>query len=198
MRCRQCRWPMSIWMLDLGSFLCEKCRRINKKMPGVERGIAVREALFAHAADMLNRRRPPESVESKLLATGLDAQTASAFVNDFVARRAPYDRAAELLESGAAPEQVHQELVKSGLDDQTAATVVHYSVQFREHAHRERESAPARITLSVIGVLLLLAGVVLFVGNRTGAMPTFPFAGFIVMGVGGALVAAAERVGRTA
>jgi hypothetical protein len=44
------------------------------------------------------------------------------------------------------------------------------------------------------GTLILLLGVGLLIGNITGLFPTFPFAGFIVMTVGG-VIAGAARVG---
>jgi uncharacterized membrane protein YkgB len=37
----------------------------------------------------------------------------------------------------------------------------------------------------VIGILVILVGIVLLIGNLTGLFPTFPYAGFIVMFVGG-------------
>jgi hypothetical protein len=40
----------------------------------------------------------------------------------------------------------------------------------------------------IIGVILIIGGFILVVGNRTGAFPTFPFAGFITMTIGWMLV----------
>jgi hypothetical protein len=36
-----------------------------------------------------------------------------------------------------------------------------------------------------IGTLVILVGIGLFIGNVTGVFPTFSYAGFITMGVGG-------------
>jgi hypothetical protein len=42
----------------------------------------------------------------------------------------------------------------------------------------------ARVLLIAGGGLLLMGGFFLFLGNRSGAFPTFPFAGFITMAIG--------------
>jgi hypothetical protein len=48
--------------------------------------------------------------------------------------------------------------------------------------------------LVVGGALLCCVGLGLLLGNVTGLFPTFPFAGFIVMTVGGAIVSAGSRI----
>ena len=44
--------------------------------------------------------------------------------------------------------------------------------------------------LGVLGLVLLIGGVVLFIGNLSGIFPTFPYAGFITSSIGLALMAA--------
>lgn len=41
--------------------------------------------------------------------------------------------------------------------------------------------------LQALGVLIVIVGFILMVGNMTGIFPTFPFAGFITMFIGGLL-----------
>ncbi len=41
--------------------------------------------------------------------------------------------------------------------------------------------------LHVLGALIFVVGIGLFIGNKTGALPTFPLAGFIVMEIDGAI-----------
>ena len=46
---------------------------------------------------------------------------------------------------------------------------------------------PLELSLMVVGAVVFLGGGVLYLGNVTGAFPSFPYAGFVVMGVGGLL-----------
>jgi energy-converting hydrogenase Eha subunit B len=56
-----------------------------------------------------------------------------------------------------------------------------------------QDSASGAI-LAVLGLVFLVGGVVLFIGNRSGAWPTFPYAGFITSSVGLAMIAAALKM----
>jgi len=38
---------------------------------------------------------------------------------------------------------------------------------------------------ALIGVIIFVVGVILFIGNVSGWWPTFPYAGFITMAIGG-------------
>jgi hypothetical protein len=46
----------------------------------------------------------------------------------------------------------------------------------------------SKIALQIFGALVFLVGVALLIGNLSGAMPTFPFAGYIVTGIGSAMI----------
>ncbi len=50
----------------------------------------------------------------------------------------------------------------------------------------------------VLGALVTLGGIVILIGNVTGAMPTFAFAGFITMAAGGWLYSAGGSTERAA
>lgn len=47
-------------------------------------------------------------------------------------------------------------------------------------------------TLASLGIIAFVVGFVLFFGNRSGLLPTIPFAGFIVTGIGALLLGAAK------
>jgi membrane-bound ClpP family serine protease len=47
--------------------------------------------------------------------------------------------------------------------------------------------------LTVLGSVVFVLGVGLLIGNVTGIFPTLPFAGFVVMTIGGAMVGAGSR-----
>jgi hypothetical protein len=161
-------------------------------MPGLDRATATKQALYAHVARLLNRGESPEAVHSKMLAHGFPEQTASAVVQEVAAERAVYIQAAQLLGSGVSPEETHARIVRDGLDRQTAAAIVDDAFQARQQALQEQNRSAGTM---VLGVLLFLGGIALFIGNTTGLFPTFPFAGFLLMTIGGAVCAAAQRAG---
>jgi hypothetical protein len=41
---------------------------------------------------------------------------------------------------------------------------------------------------TVIGAIILIIGIILLIGNVTGWWPTFPYAGFITMGLGSLII----------
>jgi len=49
--------------------------------------------------------------------------------------------------------------------------------------------------MQALGSVLFIVGIGLFIGNITGLFPTFSFAGFIFMTIGGALFAMGARAG---
>lgn len=48
---------------------------------------------------------------------------------------------------------------------------------------------------SLLGLVLIVGGMVLVIGNLSGAFPTFPFAGFLVSGLGSLILSAAQDGG---
>jgi hypothetical protein len=58
----------------------------------------------------------------------------------------------------------------------------------RARAETEQGEDPRRLW-RLLGAALAVAGVGLYIGNKTGAFPTFPYAGGMLMGIG-ALVSA--------
>ncbi|MGN6353232.1 MAG: hypothetical protein ACTHLB_07560 [Parafilimonas sp.] len=45
-----------------------------------------------------------------------------------------------------------------------------------------------KIMGTFLGIVLLLIGIILFIGNVSGWWPTFPFAGFITMSIGAGIM----------
>ena len=41
---------------------------------------------------------------------------------------------------------------------------------------------------AVIGVIILIIGIILLIGNVSGGWPTFPYAGFITMALGSLVI----------
>jgi hypothetical protein len=52
---------------------------------------------------------------------------------------------------------------------------------------------PAQLFAEGLGVSVFAAGVLLFIGNITGLFPTIPFAGYITMAIGSAMIRVAMK-----
>ncbi len=189
MRCSCCRWRVSFWQRDLFSGQCPICCKIAGAMPGLDRETIARTAVRSYAAAYLNRGLSPESAESRLIANGVSPQVAAGVIKNVMADRAPYQLAAELLDGGSPLGEVRRKLVENGLDVGQAVAVIEAVQQQRSGDVPEGE-AVQRPVLAFLGMVVFGAGILLFIGNRTGLFATFPFAGFITMGIGGALFGA--------
>ncbi len=195
MKCKRCGWPMSNWQRDLFSRLCDQCQRIDRAMPGLDPELAAHHALYARAIELLNQGESPEAVERTMITNGVGPQVAASMLQEIGAQRAVYARAAELLGEGLSLQAILAKLVESGLDQQTARAVVNEALDAQRRAAAEQQQGAGSVALMVLGGLVFLVGIGVFLGNITGLFPTLPFAGFLLMTVGGALLGAAGRAG---
>jgi hypothetical protein len=123
------------------------------------------------------------------MSSGLPAEEAAALAHVVAAQRVPYATARELLDQGTGVLDVRRKLAESGLAPEAAAAVVEAVQKQRSGAVKGEVVSPARSPgLAILGVIVIGVGIILSIGNRTGAFPTFPFAGFITMTVGGMIV----------
>jgi hypothetical protein len=87
--------------------------------------------------------------------------------------------AVERLVKGASPGLIQTELVSRGIPQRTARRVVGKALR----EFRDEDSPGMRHViggfLSVVGLIGIVAGTALFLGNITGLFPTFPHAGLI-------------------
>ena len=152
----------------------------------------VAQADVDFAVNLLNNGTSPEEVQGKLVERGLDQATAAAIVRDLLIQ-AIYADAAAMLNSGVSPKQAEQRLVDKGLEPQTAKAVID---DLLAHAQVQAQQADGGgLVRQLLGGLIFVVGIGLCIGNMTGIFPTFPFAGFIVMGIGGAIFRAGQRAG---
>jgi hypothetical protein len=150
-------------------------------------GYPAKEAISAYASDLVAAGTPAAEMQSRLVEIGLDQKAAAEAANEALIRAA--DRqAAQHFGSGLSPAETQGKLVECGFDQQVAMAAVGRLV---ERQSQDRSRRALRRLAVVVGALFLLAGMALFIGNRSGAFPTVPFAGFIVMGLGGAILASA-------
>jgi hypothetical protein len=150
------------------------------------------------AVDLLNRGESPKAVHGQLVERGLAPEDAAELLHELYIQ-AIYAGAVALLNQGHSADLVKQKLVERGLEQATAASVVneilvqHCAAQFKGVLRRQEEMA-GRVMLRILGGLVFVIGIGLYIGNRTGIFPTFPYAGFIAMGIGGLIWGAAESM----
>jgi hypothetical protein len=148
------------------------------------------QADYEEAALLMSQGQPPEAVRQRLIGKGLDPQAATAVVNDLILK-ALYAQADFLLKLGNSPEEARRKLVEAGVSEQVASAVVANAPSYARKARGHSGAGNALHLL--LGVLIFMLGIGLWIGNRTGLFPTFPFAGFIVMAIGSVVLQAACR-----
>lgn len=141
------------------------------------------------AVDLLNRAESVESVHGKLVERRLSEEVAASLLNELFLQ-AVYNDAVGLLNQGHSPDGVKKILTEKGLKESVAVFVVDDILA--RHRSAQKKGEAARFLRSFFGAVVFGVGMLLFLGNITGAFPSFPFAGFIVMSIGGAIWGAAE------
>ncbi len=74
-------------------------------------------------------------------------------------------------------------------------TQVRFSMQGSPPAAKSAWESIAESAAIVLGLLFVVGGIVVAAGNVTGAFPTFPFAGFLVSGLGSLILGLSLRGG---
>jgi phage FluMu protein Com len=93
--------------------------------------------------------------------------------------------AVKLFQSGASQSEITVELEKMGLDRPTAEVIAAQAMP----GYKPDVSRDYSVICVVVGGIMLIGGVALYIGNRTGLFPTFPFAGHITGSLGVVLLA---------
>ena len=153
------------------------------------------------ATGMLEKNVLPSAIKQELTRGFVDPEIAEYALQDLIEPiyNAAHSTAFDLLREGASKESVVQRLVGSGTNSETAQEAVDDVVWELDEVRRinRREwlaaigSGVGFLLTILLGFLFLLGGFALYVGNRTGWFPTIPMAGFITMGVGTLILAAA-------
>jgi hypothetical protein len=136
----------------------------------VARDLAVR-AIYADATALLGAGASPFGVSRKLEEKGIDKETASAVVTNLM-------MAGGYTVSGSN-QMDFTAVVGSQIPSAAAAELLPLST-----TRRERLGADF---MALLGGLVFILGLALFLGNISGLFRTFPFAGFLVMTLGGAM-----------
>jgi hypothetical protein len=147
--------------------------------------------VYAYVSRLAESGATPDEIRQKLIEKGVDAQEARRRADRLAASEAKKQiraRAISLLAQGVTSDQIQAQLGQQGFAQALVAEEVNALLTERAREEAERREDPRRLW-RLLGAALLVAGVALYIGNKTGAFPTFPYAGGILMGVG-ALVSA--------
>ena len=142
------------------------------------------------AASLLNGGASTEEVHGKLVERGLDPAIAAGVIRDWFVQ-AVYAEAVTLLNSGRSPKEVEQRLLEKGLEPDTAKAFIRSALAQGQEPQAQPTAGSGLFQL--VGGIVVIAGVGLLIGNMTGFFPTFPFAGFITMTVGGFIAGAGQK-----
>jgi hypothetical protein len=153
-------------------------------------GRQLEEADVRFAALMLESGASSKDALAQLVERGVAPEIAAACARD-LSNRAVHSQAADLVLKGLSPREAAERLVERGIEPDVAATAVRNVLnpppargEPIEHAEPARSDGGI---LQLFGLLVFVIGVGLFIGNVTRVFPTFPFAGFLVMTIGGLL-----------
>jgi hypothetical protein len=93
--------------------------------------------------------------------------------------------------NGASPEAIAARLARRGFDKPAIEAIMsHVPSEEPDNIILRRDPTTGfRAGLVVVGLIVSGLGAVLVIGNRTGAAPTVPLLGFMVMVVGGVIMA---------
>ena len=111
---------------------------------------------------------------------------------------ASYQAAASLLEAGLKPGEIQTALVHKGLSAEQAELIVERLPTFQREfvAKRRHEGNPVGLAMWAAGLFVFCLGLFFFFGNITGAFRTVPFAGYLTMMAGGALISSGMKLDR--
>lgn len=154
---------------------------------------AVTQADFDYAVGLFNEEKSTDEIRKQLVARGVSEEAADGVVRDLLLQSV-YAMAVGFFNEGSSPDEVKQKLTDQGLSPESAAAVVD-DIVARQHAGAQPSDPGKTIFLKVIGGFVFAVGAVLFIGNLTGFLRTFPLAGYLTMAIGGAIYGAGQKAG---
>jgi hypothetical protein len=143
--------------------------------------------VYAYVSRLAEHGATPVEIRQQLIEKGVDPQEATRLTDRLAAtqaKRAIRVRATGLLIRGVAPDQVQSGLVQEGFDPALVAEEVSALLAERAREDKEWREDPPRLW-RLFGAALVVVGVGVYIGNTTGAFPTLPYPGGVLMGIGG-------------
>jgi hypothetical protein len=146
-------------------------------------GSAAAKQDFARVSVLFAKGASPENAAEQLVAEGTDPAQAAKMVTAAL-RRFTAARIGAMLDEGMSAKDVEKVIVGEGIDEESTRDLIGHTMLTRRFRRRPLVSAMGGLILAIIGVAVMLVGLVLRDGNRTGRFVTFPFAGTLTIGLG--------------
>jgi cytochrome c-type biogenesis protein CcmH/NrfF len=145
--------------------------------------VRTRKRLMLQIRDKLQHGAAAEQVEAELVESHGDAAVAAKLIAEAL-RRIKIEDAASRMEQGTTAEELRQELVSRGMEAEKAEEVVGAASFLRFCRQHPVVSMGLGVVLPLLGAVLVIGGILLWLGNKSGRFVTFPFSGHITIGLG--------------
>lgn len=142
--------------------------------------------VYSFIARLVENGATPAEIRERLIEAGVGLHNADRLTERLAhaqLKEKLRTQAATLLACGIAPDQLLPMLMEKGFPQQMAAEQVANLVTEQIADDKQARESPSR-QWRMMGGILLVVGLVLFIGNRSGLFPTFPFSGGLTMFVG--------------
>jgi hypothetical protein len=146
---------------------------------------------YEEAVRLMNQGRPSVTVRDHLIGKGLDMRSATAVVKELMLK-AVCDEAAMMRYGRPSPKEARGKSVERKVSERVAPEV---PADVPTYGQSGRDPGVGDALRLLLGVLIFMLGIGLWIGNLSGRFPTFPFAGFVIMTAGGAIIGEACRRG---
>jgi hypothetical protein len=148
----------------------------------------LKKKLINSAHESLKSGSTDENVVAELLDQGIERPDAIKLV-ELAQQKIMISQSLEKLEQGKTDDEVQAQLQSTGLSEEQSLEILGKAQFALFCARRPIASLTLGIVMPVAGLALILGGIFLWYGNRSGLFVTFPYAGHLVIGIGVVLVA---------
>ena len=143
-------------------------------------GQVLKRRIAARFHELLAKGAASDEILEQLVAEGHDRQLASEVVDKLVSRIL-VDHPAKLLDEGCSRGDILKDLLGRGMGAAQAEELIDVADTRRWYRRWRYVLAPIGAVLCLVGVAVLLFGLVVRDGNRTGKWVTFPYAGTLTL-----------------
>ncbi len=143
----------------------------------------LKQRLVGQAIELLRQGGSPEGAQLQLNAPDLSAEQAVQVIR-LAQHKLRIEEADQKLQQGATEDQVRNDFISRGVGAEAADEALGAAAFHRFCRERPGLSMGLGIVLPLVGLGLMVAGLLLWLGNKSGRFVPFPFSGHIVLGIG--------------
>ena len=153
--------------------------------------------IYSYVQSLKDQGASPESIQAELVKKGVAPEEAAALIRRILERDKKLQirhLAEPLVKEGVQAEEIGHMLTAKGFDSLSVASVVKDLVEERNRTRQEERGDP-RPFYRILGIVLIVVGFALMLGNLSGLFPTFSYAGTFTLGLGAAIYVVGSRLG---